>query len=53
MPNKLRYHVKLSAETNSKIQTLAALTDSKSISIAIETAISEIYDEYFPKIESA
>lgn len=53
MCNGIRYHVKLSAETYKEIKKMTALTDARSISNAIETAVAEIYDEYFPKIESA
>lgn len=53
MCNGIRYHVKLSAETYKNIKTLAVLTESKSMSDAIEESVAEIFDEFFPKIKSA
>lgn len=49
----LRYHVDLTEETFRKLETLAAIQDSNSISKSIEQAVEEIFDEYFPKIASA
>ncbi len=53
MCNGIRYHVKLSAETYKNIKLLTALSDSKSISDAIEAAVADIYEKCIDEMMSA
>lgn len=53
MCNGIRYHVKLSAETYKNIKVLTALSESKSISDAIEAAVADIYEKCIQEMMSA